>query len=87
MEFKELSERGHMTVWFWLRDWFIDDWLIYDWLIDWLIDDWLIDWLINNSLIDLLERERLVVVRDTDGTLRTAEWEELDRINQTYYPR
>jgi len=33
------------------------------------------------------DRERLIVVRDLDGTLRTADWEEQDRINLTYYPR
>jgi len=33
------------------------------------------------------DRERIIVVRDIDGTLRTAECEEQDRINQTYYPR
>jgi len=33
------------------------------------------------------DRERIVVVRDPDGTLRTANWEEQDRVNQTYYPR
>lgn len=33
------------------------------------------------------DRERLVVVRDTDGTLRTANWDEQDRMNQVYYPR
>ena len=34
-----------------------------------------------------LDRERLIVVRDIDGTLRTATWEEHDRMNQIYYPR
>jgi len=33
------------------------------------------------------DRERLIVVRDLDGTLRTADWDEQDRINLTYYPR
>jgi len=33
------------------------------------------------------DRERLIVVRDIDGTLRTATWEEHDRMNQIYYPR
>lgn len=33
------------------------------------------------------DRERLVVVRDPDGVLRTADWEEQDRMNQVYYPR
>lgn len=28
------------------------------------------------------DRERLVVVREADGTLREAEWEERDRMNQ-----
>ena len=33
------------------------------------------------------DRERLVVVRDPDGVLRTADWEEQDRMIQMYYPR
>eukprot|EP00088_Acartia_fossae_P012986 TRINITY_DN16722_c0_g1_i16.p1 TRINITY_DN16722_c0_g1~~TRINITY_DN16722_c0_g1_i16.p1 ORF type:complete len:288 (-),score=28.27 TRINITY_DN16722_c0_g1_i16:353-1216(-) len=33
------------------------------------------------------DRERLIVVRDTDGTLRTADWDEQDRINLIYFPR
>jgi len=33
------------------------------------------------------DRERLVVVRETDGTLRTANWDERDRMDQIYYPR
>jgi len=32
------------------------------------------------------DRERIIVVRDTDGTLRTCTWEEHDRLNQVYYP-
>jgi len=35
----------------------------------------------------VVDRERLIVVRDIDGTLRTADWEEQDRINLTYFPR
>ncbi|KAK7497941.1 hypothetical protein BaRGS_00010812 [Batillaria attramentaria] len=31
-------------------------------------------------------RQRIIVVRDPDGTLRKAEWEERDRINQIYSP-
>jgi len=33
------------------------------------------------------DRSRIVVVRDPDGTLRTSDWDEQDRLNQTYYPR
>ena len=33
------------------------------------------------------DRERLVVVREADGTLRQAEWEERDRVNQIYFPK
>jgi len=33
------------------------------------------------------DRSRIIVVRDPDGTLRTSDWEEQDRLNQTYYPR
>lgn len=32
------------------------------------------------------DRERIIVVRDTDGTLRTSTWSEHDRLNQVYYP-
>ncbi|KAK6177671.1 hypothetical protein SNE40_015726 [Patella caerulea] len=31
-------------------------------------------------------KERLIVVRDTDGTLRKADWDERDRVNQVYNP-
>ncbi|KAK4293886.1 hypothetical protein Pmani_033451 [Petrolisthes manimaculis] len=33
------------------------------------------------------DRNRTILVRETDGTLRSAWWEERDRINQTYNPR
>eukprot|EP00092_Neocalanus_flemingeri_P038724 GFUD01042166.1.p1 GENE.GFUD01042166.1~~GFUD01042166.1.p1 ORF type:complete len:345 (-),score=48.84 GFUD01042166.1:57-1049(-) len=33
------------------------------------------------------ERSRIIVVRETDGTLRTSNWDEQDRLNQTYFPR
>lgn len=33
------------------------------------------------------DRERLVVVREPDGTLRHAKGEERDRLNQIYFPR
>ncbi|XP_041377845.1 28S ribosomal protein S22, mitochondrial-like isoform X2 [Gigantopelta aegis] len=32
-------------------------------------------------------RRRLIVVRETDGTLRKASWDERDRLNQSYFPR
>ncbi|XP_074595289.1 mitochondrial ribosomal protein S22 [Brevipalpus obovatus] len=32
------------------------------------------------------DRTRLIVVRDPDGTLRRANWEERYRMNQTYFP-
>ncbi|XP_072035930.1 small ribosomal subunit protein mS22-like [Amphiura filiformis] len=35
----------------------------------------------------LRDRDRLIVVRDPDGTLRMANWEERDRITQVYKPR
>ncbi|KAJ8021312.1 28S ribosomal protein S22, mitochondrial [Holothuria leucospilota] len=35
----------------------------------------------------LSERERLIVVREPDGILRKATWEERDRISQIYFPR
>nr|XP_053654745.1 28S ribosomal protein S22, mitochondrial-like isoform X2 [Cherax quadricarinatus] len=35
----------------------------------------------------LPDRKRLVVVRDPDGTLRQASWEEAERMNQIYNPR
>jgi len=33
------------------------------------------------------DRERVVVVREPDGSLRTAEWEEQDRVTGVYFPR
>jgi len=33
------------------------------------------------------ERARIIVIREPDGTLRTANWEEQDRLNHTYFPR
>lgn len=33
------------------------------------------------------DRDRLIVVREPDGTLREAEWDERDRLNQVYFPR
>ena len=40
-------------------------------------------------LIDLTsaDRSRIIVVREPDGTLRTSNWDEQDRLNQTYFPR
>lgn len=33
------------------------------------------------------DRERTIVVREPDGTLREASWEERDRLNQVYFPK
>jgi len=33
------------------------------------------------------DRSRIIVVREVDGTLRTANWDEQDRLNHTYFPR
>jgi len=33
------------------------------------------------------DRSRLIVVRDPDGTLRKANWDEQDRLNEIYFPR
>jgi len=33
------------------------------------------------------DRSRIIVVREPEGDLRTASWEEQDRINQVYYPK
>jgi len=33
------------------------------------------------------DRSRIIVVRETDGTLRTSNPDEQDRLNQTYFPR
>lgn len=35
----------------------------------------------------ITDRDRLIVVRELDGTLRSAEWEERDRINFIYFPK
>lgn len=32
-------------------------------------------------------QERFIVVRETDGTLRKATWEERDRLLQVYFPK
>ena len=32
------------------------------------------------------DRDRIIVVRDPDGTLREAQWSERDRMNLTYFP-
>ncbi|KAG7237170.1 hypothetical protein INR49_032666 [Caranx melampygus] len=34
-----------------------------------------------------LEQERFIVVREPDGTLRKATWEERDRLIQVYFPK
>jgi len=34
----------------------------------------------------LSDRKRMIVVRDPDGTLRTASWEERDRMNRAFFP-
>ncbi|XP_068601672.1 small ribosomal subunit protein mS22 [Brachionichthys hirsutus] len=36
---------------------------------------------------DVPHRERFIVVRENDGTLRKATWEERDRLIQVYFPR
>ena len=33
------------------------------------------------------DRERIIVVREPDGVLREAEWEERDRMNIMYFPQ
>lgn len=35
----------------------------------------------------ITDKDRLIVVRELDGTLRCAEWEERDRMNFIYFPR
>ena len=32
------------------------------------------------------DRDRIIVAREADGTLRSASWQERDRMNQTYFP-
>ena len=32
------------------------------------------------------DRDRIIVVREPDGTLREASWEQRDRVNQIYFP-
>ncbi|XP_034404082.1 28S ribosomal protein S22, mitochondrial [Cyclopterus lumpus] len=36
---------------------------------------------------NILHRERFIVVREPDGTLRKASWEERDRLVQVYFPK
>ena len=38
------------------------------------------------ELTNFLLQQRVIVVREPDGTLRKASWEERDRINQIYNP-
>lgn len=35
----------------------------------------------------VIDSKRLIVVREPDGTLREADWELRDRLNQAYFPR
>lgn len=35
----------------------------------------------------LKDRDRIMVIREPDGTLRYANWQERDRLAQTYYPK
>ena len=32
------------------------------------------------------DRDRIIVVREPDGTLREASWEQRDRVNNVYFP-
>ena len=32
------------------------------------------------------DRDRIIVVREPDGTLREASWEQRDRVNNLYFP-
>ncbi|KAK5646806.1 hypothetical protein RI129_005270, partial [Pyrocoelia pectoralis] len=45
----------------------------------------------NNVFTDvtfgLKDRDRLIVVREPNGTLRDANWDERDRMNQVYFPK
>lgn len=45
----------------------------------------------NISFVDisdnLKQRERFIVIREPNGTLRKANWKERDRLIQTYYPK
>ena len=41
----------------------------------------------QNGACFLIDRSRIIVVREVDGTLRTANWDEQDRLNHTYFPR
>lgn len=41
----------------------------------------------QNDVLLLLLQERFIVVREPDGVLRKATWEERDRLIQVYFPR
>ena len=38
------------------------------------------------TIILYSDRSRIIVVREQNGTLRTSNWEEQDRLNQIYFP-
>ena len=42
--------------------------------------------LIFFQIVYIYTKERMVVVRETDGLLRKAGWDERDRVMQIYYP-
>ena len=44
-------------------------------------------YLIPVIFFSVQSQDRIVVVREPDGTLRTANWDEHDRMNQVYLPR
>ncbi|XP_068173860.1 small ribosomal subunit protein mS22 isoform X2 [Antennarius striatus] len=60
---------------------------------DVLCDDKFLDGMATTKYVftdityDVPHRERFIVVRETNGTLRKATWEERDRLIQVYFPR
>ncbi|XP_033107714.1 28S ribosomal protein S22, mitochondrial-like [Anneissia japonica] len=44
-------------------------------------------YIFTDITVGINDRERFIVVREPDGTLRKAKWEERDRLTQIYFPR
>ncbi|EZA55913.1 28S ribosomal protein S22, mitochondrial [Ooceraea biroi] len=52
-----------------------------------LLDHDTVKYVFTDITFGLKDRERIVVVREPDGMLRHANWQERDRLMQTYFPK
>ncbi|XP_035990820.1 28S ribosomal protein S22, mitochondrial isoform X1 [Fundulus heteroclitus] len=62
----------------------IDDVLVVDKILDGMDTA---KYVFTDITYNIPHRERFIVVREPDGTLRKANWEERDRLVQVYFPR